>query len=83
MKKKEPAKEHTRHLWTKNDIRKLIDLWESKTIAELAEEIGCKESAVAFMAYQLRKEGFTLSRRKRQVGITRKLIKDVIDEYNQ
>lgn len=86
MKKEEPKEEcesYARHLWTKKDIREVIELWETMTPTELAEKIGCTESGVIFMAYQLRKEGFPLARRKRKNGVIRKLVREVISEYKK
>lgn len=64
---------------TKDIIRKLIDLWETKSTRDIAEELGVELGRVSYLATQIRKEGYDLPRKYIR-GVTRKLIKEVLAE---
>lgn len=68
-------------MWTKEEIKKVLALWDSKTIQELADEIGTTPEAVSYIAFALRKNGFTISK-KRKAGYMQLLLAEVKAELN-
>ena len=56
------------HLWTKNEVRKLKDLWDTKSLEEVAIELNLKPEQISYMAGQMRKVGFKLSTKRRRGG---------------
>lgn len=69
-----------KHLWTKSEIKKLIDMWETKTTEEIAKEIKIKLSQVVYMASRIRQENPLVIENKMRRGITSNLIKEVLKE---
>ena len=69
-------------MWTKEEIKKFIKLWDSCTKDELAEELGINRSQVGSMAGRLRKAGLELTRKSRH-GEVAILIKEVIAELKR
>lgn len=67
------------HSWTKEDIKKIIKLWSSKSTIDLAKDIGIDPAQVSYLAGQIRKSGYKLPR-KTVKGQLQTLIKDVISE---
>lgn len=67
------------HQWNKEEIKRLITLWETKNAAELAEEMNLSIPQVMYMANQIRKEGYKLPKHNK-IGEVRNLIKEVISE---
>lgn len=63
--------------WTKEEIRRMVDLWETKTLEEVAEEMGVKTSRITYMAHQIRKAGYPLAM-KRRTGYIRTLISEAL-----
>jgi len=69
-------------MWTKEMMRVVVENWATKSKAEIAASLGIEEKAVAYIAFQLRKSGVKIAR-KRQVGINRALIEEFLDENPQ
>lgn len=67
------------YLWTKEKIRKVLELWDTKTTQELADDLGTTKMSISFIAAVLRKEGAPLTR-KTSSGHIRKLAREVLDE---
>lgn len=65
--------------WTKDRIKTVMQLWDSKTKEELADELGCEKQHIDYIAWNIRKAGYELSK-KTQKATLRKLIGEVIDE---
>ena len=61
---------------------RVIDLWESSTLDELAEEIGAPRYSISSMAKRIRKNGVDLTK-KRRGGYIESLVKEVISEYKK
>lgn len=71
-------KNKIRH-FTKEEINKVMNLWEEATLEEIAHELGRPKYAVSYIANAIRKTGYKLPR-KRTVGQLQTLIKDVLAE---
>lgn len=69
-------------LWTKQEIKKLIELWNTHTIAELCKEIDRNRNQIIYMACQIRKSGYPLSR-KSTLRVYNGLVKEAIKEYTK
>ncbi len=67
------------HQWTKDQIKKVLKMWESHTAQEIAEEIGVSKEKITGIANVLRKKGFKLSK-KRQNGYFQILIDELKQE---
>lgn len=65
--------------FTKENIREVMDLWESKTTDQIAEKLGVNRNSITYIANIIRKEGVRLPK-KHRVGYIRGLIKEVIAE---
>lgn len=63
-------------LWTKESIRKVMALWETKTMSELASELGVEKKHVAYLIGQLRKRGVNVSKKWKK-GIISSLIDEI------
>lgn len=66
-------------LFTKDEIAKILDLWESKAIVEIAQELGRPNSSVASMAKIIRMAGYALPK-KRIKSQKMLLVKEVLTE---
>lgn len=69
------------HMYTKEEIKKIVNLWVDHSMAEICEEMNLKPIQVGYIIKLLRDEGVVLSR-KHNTGTTRSLIKEVINELN-
>jgi hypothetical protein len=65
--------------FTKDEIRKVIKIWESKTLTEIAEEIDRSTASVNYISNQIRKAGYKLPK-KQPLHSVQNLIKEVINE---
>lgn len=66
-------------MWTKGMMRSVAENWATKSKREIAEELGIEEKQVAYIAFQLRKNGVKIAR-KRQNGISKSLIAEFLQE---
>jgi hypothetical protein len=62
------------HSWTKDEIKKLAKVWESKTMDELAEEFGVERTQLSYIVGEVRKEYPKLLTKKHSIGKLRALI---------
>lgn len=67
-------------MWTKDDIKVLIRLWEDKTTEEIADIIGRSRSSVIAMSHRVREAGYPLPR-KRKKNSQHHLIKAALEDY--
>lgn len=74
-----PVREMNNPMWTKENVKKLLEIWESKTIVEVAVETGLSYKQVNYMAQALRNKGFKLSK-KRIAGKLQSLLDEVAGE---
>ena len=66
MKKKKVVKPRVNNayfMWTKENIKTVLQLWDTLSKEEIAEKIGCEASQVAYIAAQVRKEGYHLQKK--------------------
>lgn len=68
--------------WTKDNLRKLLSLWETKTPDEIAIKLGTDRKKINYMAYELRKAGFNIPT-KRTNGQLKKMILELKDELTK
>lgn len=67
------------HMWTKENVKALLALWDTKNMREIAEQLNLTQAQVNYMASNLRKKGFPLAQ-KRQVGQLQILLDEVAGE---
>ena len=51
--------------WTVEEIKTVYTLWESKTTAQIAADLGRTVTAVSNMAFNIRKAGYKMARKKK------------------
>jgi len=51
------------HIWTKNDIRTVNKLWDTKSTREIAKELGVAPQQVTYLGTRIRLAGFNLAKR--------------------
>lgn len=74
-----PKKTKKSHQWTKDELRTLINLWESHSIEDIAGELSLQESQIKNQVITLRKSGFPLTK-KRVVGYKQAMLRDLFTE---
>ena len=67
------------HEWTKSDIKKICDLWKTKTTKEICAELDISYVQLMYMRAQMTKAGFALPR-KRKNGYLQSLLKECLSE---
>lgn len=72
-------KEGKNFMWTKQDIKKVLEAWDTKTVQEIANELKVPYQSVMYIAKELRKVGFDLPH-KRKRGHIQILIKELFAE---
>ncbi len=73
------VREMNNHMWTKENVKALLALWDTKTMLEIANELGLEQKQVNYMASNLRKKGFPLAQ-KRTTGKLQTLLDEVAGE---
>lgn len=66
-------------MWTKDEAKKVLRLWSSKTREEVAKEIGVSELQLYNIVTQLRKAGFNLPKKHRN-GHLRNLLEEMAND---
>lgn len=66
-------------MWTKDNVKKLLEIWEHKNISEICSEMGLEAKQVAYMVVTLRAKGFNLTK-KRVPGKLQSLLDEVAGE---
>ena len=66
-------------LWTKEEIAKVIDLWETKTTEEIAEELERPHTSIGYIAKAIRDSGYALPKKTKKGSILG-LVKEVLRE---
>lgn len=79
VQKNQIGKNYFRYTWTKESLKSVINLWESKTLDEISKELGVNIQNVIYIASRIRKAGYDLPRKKKR-GTVDLLIKEVIKE---
>ncbi len=73
--------QHNR-MYTKQDIKVVIELWETSNTAEIAKELDITSQQVQYLAGQIRKFGYKLTR-KTVRGYMGTLVKEVMGELHK
>jgi len=73
--KKQEAQE--RHNWTKKEIKKVKELWDTSSIADIASSLKIEEAQVRYIAQQMRLAGVVMAPKRRK-NVHQGLIKDMI-----
>ena len=68
-----------KHSWTKDEIKALVNVWESKTLDQISAILDIRKANVQVMAAKLRKAGMTLTKKKTK-GTLDLLIAEVVSE---
>ncbi|MCK5017882.1 MAG: hypothetical protein KAS32_12535 [Candidatus Peribacteraceae bacterium] len=75
------VKKHS-HQYTKEEIRKVLKIWEKSSVQDIADELGVTTNQVQYLASQIRKAGVDLPKKKR-VGHFQKLILEIAEEEKE
>lgn len=68
-----------RHLWTKDELKKIINMWDSSSMEEILEETGLTRSQISSIRYGLKKAGYVLTAKKAK-GYRQLLVTEVLRE---
>jgi hypothetical protein len=71
-----------RHQFTKEEIRKVLTLWETKSLADIAIALNLTEFQVQYIAGQIRKVDPTILPRKKKANVLQGLIREILTEQN-
>jgi len=74
---KRTVKRTKSHMWTKDDIKEVIRLWDDATLEQIAERINVPKYKIQWMAKQIRKAGHDLPLKRKNLN-TQLLIKEVL-----
>lgn len=66
-------------MWTKGDISKLLDMWESSTIQQLMEATNATKNQISYARMALEKAGYSLPKKHKR-GVMNSLILEVLKE---
>jgi len=66
-------------MWTKDEIKQIIEMWEKYTVQEMMKKLNLREDQVHYMAAALRKAGFVLPRKHRNGNLSN-LIQEIHSE---
>ena len=66
-------------MWTKDKIKTVLQLWESKTKEELSDELACGTQHIDYIAHRIRKCGYSLTKKTQRETLD-KLIQESIAE---
>jgi len=69
------------YMWTKENIRVLVNIWEKSTVEEIADKLDVDKRKVTYMANVIRKQGYPLSR-KHVKSRAKIMIDEVMSELN-
>jgi len=64
-------------MWTKDDLKLVLKLWESKTTDEIAAELGVVPQMIHYVAKQIRLVDPKALPKKHRIGELQALIRDV------
>ena len=66
-------------MFTKDQIKAVMNLWETKTVRQIADELRVKAESIQYIATAIRNAGYKLPK-KRVKGHLRLLIEEVLSE---
>ncbi len=67
-------------MWTKEEMRKVIKMWDTATVEEISKELRREKSSIQGMVGKMRKSGIEIARKHRG-GYINNLIKELAEEY--
>lgn len=67
------------HMWTKDEIKKILNLWEDSTMEEMAEKLGVNRQQLDYIVTSMRKAGFVLSKKHKR-GQLSVMLQEVLNE---
>lgn len=70
---------NVRHSWTKDEVKRIVSLWDQKNPDELANDLNISKLQLMYMVGLIRKNGYKLTR-KRKNGTLSILIKEALSE---
>jgi len=73
------TKREKSHMWTKEEIKNLVSLWDTSTLDDISLQLGLPKEKIIYMAMSIRKQGFYLAR-KTTFGVKRSLIAESLKE---
>lgn len=79
MKNKKSRIAFPHHMWTKQELVQLYELWDECTPEELAKKMRLRVSQIKNIATQMRASGFPLLKKRRN-GYVRILLEDLKKE---
>lgn len=79
MANKYPKQHLERHIWTKDQIKTIIKLWDTETPESLADELGVHKDQLMYMVHLIRVKGLKLIRKRRN-GTMSLLVEEAIKE---
>lgn len=68
------------YMWTKNEIRTLMSLWDTKSPDDIAESLRITKTQVMYMVGMIRKVNPTALTRKRKNAYLNTMINEVLAE---
>jgi biotin operon repressor len=71
-----------KHLFTKDEAKKLLTLWEGSTKQQIADKLEIRIDQVSYLATQMKKSGFKLQR-KSSKGYLNGMLKDLYNELRK
>ena len=69
----------SKKLWTKSEIKTVVQLWNTKTTAEIADELKRPHPSIGYIAKKIRDAGYDLPKKQRH-GTISLLVKEVLRE---
>ena len=66
-----------RRLFTKNEIKTIVTLWEDSTTEQICNKVGRNKTSVMYIIKKARSLGVDLPK-KRKIGITDNLVKETL-----
>jgi hypothetical protein len=70
-----------RRQWTKDDIKKFVQLWDNCTVKEIESELGLRHNQLSYIRTKIKTAGYQLSR-KNVRGVADSLIHEAMRELN-
>lgn len=71
-----------RHMWTKDEIRTVVTLWESNTVESICEAMNITSFQLHYIAKKLRDNGIKLTRKRKRSNVDL-IIKELVDKLKK
>jgi hypothetical protein len=70
---------NARHMWTKNEVKKVQSMWNTSTKEEICEELNLESHQIMYIVNAMRKAGFDLPK-KHKKGQLQNLLREILAE---